>query len=117
MIRGVLVDVLVADLLPRPDDERGAKLGDSLARLVHAVASLSGTARAREALRVEHQLQEPDRPHRRSTRRLAVVIDEDRERDRFFLDEPLGVGNAAGPDRDHLAVEALNLVVALAQLR
>jgi len=117
VVRGVLVDMLVAHSIPRSDHERRPELVGPLAGLADAVAGPMRPSRAAEAARVEQQ---PERIHPgqgRRDRRVGVVVDEHWEREVLLLDQIGCVGTVPGTDRHHLGAEAADLVVVLTQLR
>ena len=58
-----------------------------------------------------------DLAHGRRACRVAVVVDEDGERDALVVDERLGVAGVAGADGDDVAAAAVHRGVLVAQLR
>ena len=117
MVGGVLIGVLVAHAITRTDDERGTQLRRACARSVDAMAGLPSSFPSLQRLAVEDELEEPQRTNLRGPRGRSVVVDEHREGDVLVFHEGSGIRTAPRADGDDLTAEALDLFVAVAQLR
>lgn len=117
MIGGVRVEMLVAHAVAWANDERRAELCDPSTRLVDPVPRLAGASRSRSTPAIEDELEEVHLAHTRGAGSLTVVVDHNRERHVLLSHERGRVLLVPGPDGDDFAAEALDLVVALAQLR
>ena len=117
MVRGVLVDMLVAHSIPRSDHERRPELVGPLAGLADAVAGPMRPSRATEAAGVEQQAERVHLGQGRRDRRVRIVVDEHGVGKVLLFDEIGRVGAVPGADRHHLGAEAADLVVVLTQLR
>ena len=116
MVNAVAVDVLVDQGVARTKDERGAHLGDALARLVYPEAALAGLPGYGPGPWMEHG-DERACAYRRRVRGARVVVDEDEVGNLLVANERRGVVDAPSSDRDNVGTGGRYLGIVLTQLR
>jgi hypothetical protein len=117
VVRGVHVDMRVANLRSGADHECGAELVDPLTALHDAKAIAVGPERPFEATGVKQQGGEVHLSDRGRAGRGGDIVDQDVERDSQIGDKGLRVAHVTRSDRHDLAAGFTDLVVGVSQLR
>jgi len=115
VVASELLLVAVEQFVARCHDEGCAELGGSSTRLVLAVAASEGSRTCEESVRAD-QCSGSETVHLDDVGGLAVLVEEDGERDGLLLNERFGVASPASAKSRHTSTRCCELFVSIADL-